>query len=182
MNIALNVLKLYFPGFLKKRTLTELSDLTAKAFGVVGPQIQGLSYGRMLEAFAVFTAGEAGRLSADSPEWKATKARLYEYAHDLGCRLRRKLRLRDPRDVLKMTRLLYKMLGIDFAGKADGEVIIRRCYFSRFYTGPVCRVISSLDQGVAAGLSGGGRLEFSGRITEGQGCCRGRIIFKGVQR
>jgi hypothetical protein len=135
----------------------------------------------MLEAYAVFTSGEAIRLSPDSPEWRAAKGRLYEYAHRLGTRLRTRFRLRRPDDILELMRILYNALDIDFAGRADGEVAIRRCFFSRFYTGPVCRVISSLDEGVAAGLSGGGRLEFSGRITEGQDCCRGRITFKGVR-
>ena len=180
MNIALRILKLYFPDSLKKRMLAELFDFTAQAFGVACPRIKGLSYNRMLEAYAVFTASEAGRLSADSPEWKAAKDRLYENAQRLGTRLRNKFRLREPQDILEMSRVLYKMLGIDFAGRAGGEVVISRCSFSRFYTAAVCRVISSLDEGVAAGLSGGGRLEFSGRITEGQACCRGRFIFKGI--
>jgi hypothetical protein len=180
MNFVLRILKLHFPDSLKKRMLTELFDLTAQAFGVACPEIKSMSYRKMLEAYAVFTAGEAGRLSPNSPEWRAAKERLYENARSLGTKLRKTLRLRDPRDILEMSRILYQMLGIDFIGLSDGEVVIRRCFFSRFYTAAVCRVISSLDEGVAAGLSGGGRLEFSGRITEGLDCCRGRFIFKGI--
>jgi len=56
-------------------------------------------------------------------------------------------------------------------------VIIKYCGFSRFYTGRVCRLISALDGGTFAGLSGGGKLEFSQRITEGHDCCRGRLLF-----
>jgi hypothetical protein len=181
MSTALNVLNFYFPGFLKKKMLAELTDLTAQAFNVACPQIKGLSYQKMLEAFAVFTAGEAGRIPPDSPDWHAAKGRLYENARLLGSRLRKVLQLRDPKDVLETTRLLYKMLGIDFASRADGQVIICSCFFSRFYSGQACRLISSLDEGAAAGLSGGGRLEFSDRITEGQDCCRGRFVFRGAR-
>ena len=180
MNFALRILKLYFPDSLKKRMLTELFDLTAQAFGVACPEIKSMSYGKTLKAYAVFTAGEAGRLSPNSPEWRAANERLYENARSLGTKLNKTLRLSDPQDILEMIRILYKMLGIDFAGLADGEVVIRRCFFSRFYGASVCRLISSLDEGIAAGLSDGGRLEFSGRITEGRDCCRGRFTLKGT--
>jgi hypothetical protein len=136
----------------------------------------------MLEAYAVFTAKKAGWIAPDSPDWHAARDRLYENAHLLGSRLRKVFRLRDHRDVIEMTRLLYKMLGIDFAGRPEGQFIIRSCFFSRFYSGQVCRLISSLDEGAAAGISGGGRLEFSGRITEGRDCCRGRFVFRGARR
>ena len=49
---------------------------------------------------------------------------------------------------------------------------IPKCFFSAYYSGPVCRVVAALDQGLAAGLSRGGRLTFVGRITEGNAACR----------
>ena len=58
---------------------------------------------------------------------------------------------------------------------AQGELRIRSCYFSSFYSSGVCRLISALDAGVAAGLSSGGRLVFSRRLTEGHDCCLARF-------
>lgn len=84
-------------------------------------------------------------------------------------------------------RSLYRAIGIDFAGELRGElpgglpreVVIGRCFFSRFYSEGVCRLISALDSGVAAGISGGGQLEFYQRLSEGHECCWAQFRFKG---
>ena len=47
------------------------------------------------------------------------------------------------------------------------------------YSAAICRLISSLDEGAAFGLSAGGSLRFEARLTEGSPCCRGRWVFKG---
>jgi len=67
------------------------------------------------------------------------------------------------------------MLGIDFLGEPDGSMVMTRCFFSDYYSSPVCRLISSLDEGLLVGLAGGGRLSFSQRITEGHECCRAHL-------
>ena len=74
-------------------------------------------------------------------------------------------------------RVLYRILDIDLQGDARGEVVISRCYFSRFYSGEVCRLMSAMDRGLFAGLSNGGELTFSSRITEGQPCCRAHFAW-----
>jgi hypothetical protein len=78
---------------------------------------------------------------------------------------------------MEMSSILYQILGIDFEGDTSGEVTIKKCFFSDYYSQQVCQIISSLDEGVAAGLSGGGNLSFSGRITEGKDCCRARLAM-----
>jgi hypothetical protein len=178
MRLALAVLGFHLPTFLKKQMLVELSVLTARSFGVPSPGLKGLSYGRMLEAYAFFTKEEAEKLSAESEEGRAVKGRLQRNSRQLGQRLRTRFRLQNPEDVFLLSRLLYQALGIDFEGRPEGEVIIRRCFFSRFYTPAVCRIISSLDEGMAEGLSRGGRLDFYQRITEGHDCCRARFVFE----
>jgi hypothetical protein len=178
MRLALAVFGFHLPIFLKKKMLVELSNLTARSFSVPSPNLKGLSYGRMLEAYALFTKQEAAKLSEESAEEQAVKARLHREARELGQRLRTRFRLQNPEDVFLLSRLLYQALGIDFEGRPDGAVIIRRCFFSRFYKPAVCRVISSLDEGTASGLSGGGRLDFYQRITEGYDCCRARFVFE----
>ena len=67
----------------------------------------------------------------------------------------------------------------DLQGDARGEVVINRCYFSRFFSSEVCRLMSAMDAGLFAGLSNGGVLTFSCRITEGQPCCRAHFRWEG---
>ena len=70
---------------------------------------------------------------------------------------------------------MYDAIGVDFRGDAAGVVTVSRCYFSDVYTPEVCRLVSALDEGLLAGLAGGGRLTFSQRLTEGAVCCRARF-------
>ena len=69
-------------------------------------------------------------------------------------------------------RLIYRGLGIDFKGSAEGRVVIRRCAFATIYTPRVCALVSALDRGLLAGLTGGGVLEFRQRFTEGADSCQ----------
>ena len=61
-------------------------------------------------------------------------------------------------DVMSASRLLYRILGIDFHGTEQGTIMISKCFFSRTYSSSTCHVISSLDAGMIAGLSGGGAM------------------------
>jgi hypothetical protein len=58
---------------------------------------------------------------------------------------------------------------------SHGEITVRRCPFSDVYSVEVCRLVGALDSGLLAGLSGGDRLEFTQRITEGAPCCLARL-------
>ena len=105
------------------------------------------------------------------------KTGLFQNAFRMGREIRRNFRLRSPGEVMEMSRILYRFLGIDFEGKAGGDVTIKSCFFSHYYSPQVCRLISSLDEGLAAGLSDGGRLDFSQRITEDKDCCKARLVI-----
>jgi predicted ArsR family transcriptional regulator len=70
---------------------------------------------------------------------------------------------------------VYGLLDIDLRGNGRGELTVRRCAFSEVYSAEVCRLVSALDAGLLAGLSGGDRLEFTRRITEGAPCCLARL-------
>jgi len=90
----------------------------------------------------------------------------------MGCDLRKELRISSSEEFMAAARLLYHIIGIDFNGKKTGQITIRKCYFSQFYSEDVCRLISSLDGGILAGLSGKtGKLEFLDRLTSGADCC-----------
>ena len=177
MKFALAIVELCCPAPLKRRILRDLFSATARAFGVEPPPTGGLSHDRLLTAYAHFTKAESERLWAENGDEREIERRLFENARVLGATLRRKFHVRSHDEVIRLSRVLYKILGIDFEGRLDGKVTIRQCAFSKHYTGRVCRLISALDTGAASGLSGGGRLEFSERITEGRNCCLASLTF-----
>jgi hypothetical protein len=170
VNLLVQALKLYVPARLKRRRLVDLFEATAEACGAPMPDLNGLSAEECLENFAVFTKDEIGRKIRSGDDMPDLKEALYRHAFRLGSDLRGQLRLKNTRDVYSVGRALYRTIGIDFEGMG-GSVVMHRCYFSRFYDAEICRVMSSLDEGIAAGLSGGGKLTFSQRITEGKPRC-----------
>lgn len=180
MNIRLSLLQLYFPGFIKKRRLARLFDLTAAAFGCQPPPIRGMSFEQALREYALFTSEQTGKYLNNSSDIDRIKEKLFKGSYDLGRDLRRQFKIKASRDVLMMLKMVYRLLGIDLQGDSGNQVIIKSCFFSRYYSPPVCQVVSALDQGLAAGLSSGGRLNFYQRITEGSDCCRAYFILEEV--
>ncbi len=81
---------------------------------------------------------------------------------------------------MEMSQIIYKILGINFKGDRAGNILIARCFFSHYYSREVCRVVSSLDEGLLAVLSGGLHLDFNRRITEGSDCCQARLSQRGT--
>ena len=118
------------------------------------------------EPLLAMTADESGRDLAE------VQRRLYDGAYRMGQELRRAFRVANTTDALAAARVLYRALGIDLRATPAGEVTVHRCFFSDYYSSPVCRVIASLDKGLFAGLSDGGQLSFTQRITEGSDCCK----------
>jgi hypothetical protein len=177
MNLRLLALKLPIPNFIKMKQLDELFQLTAHAFGCTAPERSGRSYKERLRAYALFTSHEAEKCLRQGKKLGEVEKRLFLAACRLGQDISRKFCLRSPDEIMNISKILYRFLGIDFEGKPDGEVTIRRCFFSDYYTPQICRLISALDEGLASGLSGGGRLSFSQRITEEKDCCIARLVM-----
>jgi hypothetical protein len=146
-----------------------LFTATADAFQTTRPSTSGLSFDDCLRAYAQFTREQAEK-TIQQGDGAVVRPRLFENAHRIGRQLKADFRVSST-EVMKMGALLYRMLGIDFDGEPGGNIVIRHCFFSTYYSGPVCRMISSLDEGLLVGLAGGGRLSFSQRITEGNECC-----------
>ena len=146
-----------------------LFSATADAFQTAPPSFGGLSFDESLTQYARFTreqADNAIRLGSETE----VQSRLFQNAHRIGRQFRRDFKV-NAAEVMRMGALVYKMLGIDFHGEPGGDIVIRRCFFSGYYSSQVCRLISSLDEGLLVGLAGGGRLTFTQRITEGNECC-----------
>jgi hypothetical protein len=175
--MLLKIMQLYMPEFIKKKKLYELFCLTADAFQSELPELRGLSFAECLSKYALFTKEQAGSYLQSGRPLEEAKHRLYQNSYIFGCSLRKSLHLAGWEGAVTALKVIYKLIGIDFQCDRKGEIIIKQCFFSKYYSGEVCKLISSLDEGLAAGLSGGGRLYFNQRITDGCSCCAG--YFKG---
>jgi hypothetical protein len=177
MGILVSMLQIYMPDFVKKIALTQLFNSTAAAFEAEAPPLAGLTSAECLAQYARFAQTQAEQRLRDGREVEAVAQRLYRNAVEMGRRHSKWLRPGTVQDVMAIGRVLYRILGIDLQGDARGEVVIHRCYFSRFYSGEVCQLMSAMDRGLFAGLSNGGDLTFTSRITEGQPCCRAHFAW-----
>lgn len=177
MKIGLIIAEIHVPSFIRKREFSRLVDLTAEAFEAPRPAFEVRSFEEMLDAYASWTGAQAESLRRDPARPAAVRTRLRGLAVEFGRRLRKKLGVRTRGEVMRAGRLLYRLLHIDFEGSVDGGVIIRRCSFSRRFSPETCALLAALDEGILAGLAGGGRLEFTARITENDEACRARFVF-----
>jgi hypothetical protein len=171
MKLLLRMLPHNLPAFIRKAILAELFSATADAFAFPAPAYEHLSYDACLRAYAHFTSELAEQALGAGNDVPAIKTRLYYSAYPLGGRLRKWFAVDTMAEVMALGQILYRAIGVEMQGDAQGRVTVTRCYFSQFYSGPICDLISALDDGVFAGLSGGGSLTFSQRLTHGQACC-----------
>ena len=175
MNILLKLLPHNLPVFIREEILTELFEATANAFECQAPAHHHLSYDECLQTYALFTREQADKALKAGYDIPAIKTQLYQNAYPLGRKLRKWFAVDTMEEVMELGGILYRAIGVEIQGDTRGDVTVKHCYFSQFYSGPICDLISALDDGVFSGLSGGGRLLFSQRITEGGECCRAKL-------
>jgi hypothetical protein len=177
MNLRLTLARLYLPAGVRRRKLEELLQLTARAFEADPPSVEGLSLEGMRRRYAEFSKEAAERALARPDGLAPIRRRLFDEAARLGREIARELGVSTPHEVVTAARVLYRGLEIDFRGDGQGDIVIRRCSFSRHYSPEVCRLMSELDAGILSGLAGGGELEFTHRLTEGSDCCSAHFSF-----
>jgi len=178
MGLFLAAARLYLPRSVRKSRLDQLVRAAADAFECDAPHLKDISLNQRLKEFALFTAENAA-VGIRQGKGGEIKKHLYINARSLGLSLRREMKLKSQEEVLKACRVIYRALNIDFRGDLRGQIVIPRCYFSLFYSPEICRVISGLDEGLIAGISGGFKLEFSQKITEGNDCCKAKMFPAG---
>jgi hypothetical protein len=178
MNLFLKILEWQVPTFIKKKKLEELFACTAAALECDAPSLRGLAYDECLREYALFTKRAVKESIEQGRDLRMVKDRLYQNAYQIGEELAKTFHITTMEDVMRMGRILYRTLAIDFRGTAQGEVTITQCYFSKFYSPQICQVISALDAGVFAGMSGGARLTFTQRITESSDRCRACLSLR----
>ncbi len=177
MSILVRMLQIHTPDFVRKMALQQLFHATAAAFEAEVPRLAGLATQECLVRYARFTQAQAEQHLRGGGDVALVEQRLYRNAAEMGRPYGKLLRLGTVQDLMDLGRVLYRILDIDLQGDAQGEVVISRCYFSRFYSAQMCRLMSAMDRGLFAGLSNGGELTFSSRITEGHSCCRAHFVW-----
>lgn len=181
MNLRLKILQFWIPSFVKKDKLKQLFSLTADAFGCETEFRNNLSYSKLLKSYAVFVQDQCMRAHREFRDISSIKQKLYQNAYKTGLELRKSLNIHGVSEVMEFTRIFYRFIGINFSGQKSGEFKIDKCFFANHFSPETCSLISSLDEGIAAGLSDG-KMEFFQRKTEGRDCCLGRIIMGGMKR
>ncbi len=167
----------YMPEFIKKKKLNELFRLTADAFQTEMPSLRGLTFRECLSLYAFFSGEQAELCLQGGCPIEEVKSRLYQNSYVFGKILRKSLHIITWDDSVAALRTIYKLIGVDFQYDRQGEFIIKQCFYSKYYTAEVCMLISSMDEGLAAGLSAGGKLYFTQRITDGSNCCKGYLKY-----
>ncbi len=181
MSFLLTVSRIWLPQPVRRKRLIELYKATAEAFQCPLPDWSGLSCDRLLTRYALFTKEKAEESIIQGRE-DEVRNKLYAAAFRIGSSIRRQLDIQSVTDVMQACRVVYKALKIDFYGDAAGCIEIPHCFFSGYYTASTCRVIAGLDEGLIAGLSGGLKLEFSRRITEGCSSCQACLRNGGSEK
>lgn len=182
MNLLLTVLPGRLPAWIRKAILIELTRATANAFSCPAPAVGGLSYDECLQVYARFTRDQADKALQTRRDVAAIKTQLHQNACALGGRFHRCFGADTIEEVMKLGQILYRAIDVEIEWDCQGNVTVNRCYFSQFYSPPVCDLISALDDGIFSGLSGGGGLAFSERLTEGRACCRAKVWLGDVER
>jgi hypothetical protein len=180
VSLRLRALEIHLPGSVARSALRRLFGETASAFGREPADVRGLGRGELLERYVAFSAVCAEQALARHGDLDDVSRRLWRNASAMGASLRRRLGVRTRSDEVRAARLAYRMIGIDLRADERGRVVVDRCAFADRYTPAVCRVMSSLDAGLVAGLTRGGALAFSERITEGRPRCLARISWEGA--
>ena len=176
--MLLKLLPQNLPVFIRAEILAELFEATADAFACPVPTLDHLSNDERLLTYALFTREHAEKALQSGRDVADIKTQLYRNAYPLGAKLSKWPGVDTMKDVLELGQILYRAIGVEIQGDSQGNLTVKRCYFSQFYSGPVCDLISALDDGVFSGLSGGGRLVFSERLTEGRQCCRAKLHIR----
>lgn len=176
MNGRLLLLRMHVPAVVRRSILRELVAAMARGFGHDGPSTSGLSAAELTEIAVDLSSTWADDAIEAQEDLTALRRRLFAEAEVLGRRARERLRVRSDTDGLEAVRLIYRAIGIDLRPRAWGDVVVARCAFATRYRPATCRLMSSMDSGLIAGLTGADGLRFTARLTEGAPACRARIL------
>lgn len=176
MNRLLERLAEHAPDFFRRRQIARLCRGAAEAFLRPAPSFRGLRARSCLQVFAEFVSSCVEDAETRGDDLESIQSRLFQFSFHLGAKLRRRMRISGNREAMRTIRILYRWLEIDFEFADTGAVTIRRCFFDRIFSPLDCRVLSSMDRGILAGMTAGGELTFFQKITEGHPYCGARFV------
>lgn len=179
MSVRLTLLRLHLPALVRRAALRELIAAIARGFERPCPAMRGLS-GDELLACAIDVSH---RWSEDAlggiADRTEVEGRLFSEALALGRRAKRRLRIRTEEEGLAAAGVLYEAIGIELRAVRAGAIVVPRCAFARTYGPGVCELMSAMDSGLIAGLTGAAGLRFIERLTEGAPACRALVLHAG---
>ncbi len=104
---------------------------------------------------------------------------MFATGRELGEEAKLRLGVGDSRgDLLNAAKVLYKVLGIEFRIRWNGDSAImevNRCSLAEHYTPEACLILSGADEGVVHGLNPAMSMVFEERITDGAQRCIARL-------
>ena len=179
MNLRLMLLRLHVPASVRRAALRDLIAATASAFERDLPDTAGLTepelLSRAIECSRAW-AEEAIRTGADLDRLEGRMFREASRARP-ACARTPPCLVRGRRPAA--ARVVYGAIGIDLRAPGMREFSIPRCAFACAYVPDVCRLMSSMDSGLIAGLTGARGLRFTERITEGAAACHALVLHGG---
>jgi hypothetical protein len=198
MGLRLSLLFLWTPNYVIRRELKNLNDQTTSALtsllaaytpekAFVANEPRQVKDVRELRAImAQNHAKLVEELEASVGHDKAVelgRESLYAVGVELGKQTRSKLGVSDSQsDLIKASKILYRVLGIDFHLEWNDEVsavaVIERCALSKEYSKQTCEVLCATDEGVITGLQPNVKMKFTQYITGGCQNCRANLNFK----
>ena len=179
MSWRLVLVRAHLPSSARRSILRDLLAAMARAFARDRPSTTGLSADGLMDLVIERSSTWAGEALDAGDDLAGVQRRLLAEANALGRRARDRLRIRSEAEGLAAARVIYRAIGIDFRARSNGDVLVPRCAFACVYRPETCRLLSAMDSGLIAGLTGTEGLLFSARKTEGSPMCRARVLHAG---
>ncbi len=161
----LGCLEIHTPALVRSVEIQILMKLASVSFQRPEKTVWYLAPDEALDIYADYTVKCMTHI-------RVSPLRLYQGAYRLGERIRRLTGFTKQEDLQRLVFYLYRNIQISMCGSLPGEIYVPACRFSSVYTPKQCSLMSNVDRGIIAGLYGGGRLQFTGRLTEGCDQCR----------
>lgn len=202
MGLKLDLLSLWMPDFIMKKEIKIIAEVTIRELdrlmeenshsqnshsplkSLPTPKIEGSSRNRRIEMASAheqrvkLLIQVLGRDKAI----ELGRAALFRTGQELGSQLKGRLGVGDSlTDLIKAARILYRVLGIDFAVQKTNDTIflvVNRCQLADYYSSDTCRVLSATDEGVVQGLNPHISMKFNQRMAAGASCCLAPITLE----
>jgi hypothetical protein len=179
VNPRLLLLRAHVPAAVRRGVLRDLIDAIARAFDRQPPDTARLTEPELIAHLIECSRSWGEEAIRAGSDLDRLHHRMFREASGLGRRARQRLHVSSEADGLAAARILYRVIGIDFRPRGTREVSIPRCAFASAYVPDVCRLMSSMDSGLVAGLTGARGLRFTERITEGAAACHALVLHGG---